>query len=196
MRTLAIALLSAALLSPLCRAELPRVGEPLPPLAIEDRGELLLAEDRPVFQPWQTDSSPAQPRVVQYLAARFSTSRINEPFTDALEAARLDPAHHQVITILNLDEALWGTRSLVLKELEKNKRQHPHAILVVDADGEGRNQWQLESAGSAILLVDAENTVQFFKQGTLTDAEIEQVLAALREAMPSAAAEGEDAPAR
>lgn len=181
MRILAALLLSAAL--PLALAAPPQVGQTLPSLTIEDKGELILAGDHIEFHPWQSDQLPAaMPQVIQYLAARLSTSKINEPFTDALSVAGLDAERYRVTTIINLDEALWGTSGFVIRELEKNKREHPHAVMVVDANGRGRATWDLEPANSAIILLNEAGTVQFFKQGALSEAEIEEVLGMLRAA--------------
>lgn len=157
-----------------------QVGNPLPQLAIADRGELLLENGERVFRPWNSGSGLGQVQVVQYLAATLSASKINEPFTDALSAAQLPPEQHRVTTILNLDEALWGSSGFVLRELTKNKELHPQAIIVADNAGTGLKTWQLQAESSAIAIVSAEGEVLYFKQGAMSPLEIETAIQLIR----------------
>lgn len=172
--------LMVILLAPLGYAGLPQPGEPLTPLSIEDKGELILEGEETAFRAWRLGDAEGYPQVVQYLAARLSASKINEPFTDTLGAAGLSHDHYRVTTIINLDDALWGTGGFVIRELEKNKRAHPHAIMVADAQGTGLAEWELERENSAIILLDASGIVRFFKQGALSDTEIAEVVQMLR----------------
>ena len=151
-------------------------GQPLPPLLIEDQGELLLENGRRHFQPWHSDSGLGQPQVIQYMAARISTSKLNEPLTDALQAAGFPPGQLRVTTILNLADAAWGTRGFVLGELESNKKKHPEAVLVADEAGAGLSHWQLAEKNSAIAVIAPDGAIALFHEGPLDKAGIDQVL--------------------
>ncbi len=151
-------------------------GQPLPPLLIEEQGELLLREGRRHFQPWHSDSGLGQPQVIQYMAAHMSTSKLNEPLTDALKAADFPPNSLRVTTILNLADAAWGTRGFVLGELESNKKKHPEAVLVADESGAGLQRWHLSARNSAIAVVAPDGAVALFHEGPLDRAGIDQVL--------------------
>ena len=155
-------------------------GQPLPPLLIEDQGELLLTEGRSHFQPWHSDSGLGQPQVIQYMAARMSTSKLNEPLTDALKDAGFPPDQLRVTTILNLADAAWGTRGFVMGELESNKKTHPDAILVADESGAGLRHWQLQEKNSAIAVVAPDGAIALFHEGPLDVAGIDQVLTMLQ----------------
>ena len=155
-------------------------GQPLPPLLIEDQGELLLTEGRSHFQPWHSDSGLGRPQVIQYMAARMSTSKLNEPLNDALKDAGFPPGQLRVTTILNLADAAWGTRGFVMGELESNKKMHPDAVLVADESGAGLRHWQLQEKNSAIAVVAPDGAIALFHQGPLDVAGIDQVLGLIR----------------
>lgn len=155
-------------------------GQPLPPLHIESQGELLLQDGRRQFQSWHSDSGLGQPQVIQYMAARVSTSKLNEPLTDALKSAAFPPGTVRVTTILNLADAAWGTRGFVLGELESNKKKHPEAVLVADEAGAGLQQWQLAAKNSAIAVVAPDGAIALFHEGPLDSAGIDQVLAMIQ----------------
>lgn len=156
-------------------------GQPLPPLLIDDQGELLLQDGRRHFQPWHSDSGLGQPQVIQYMAARMATSKLNEPLTDALQEAAFPPGQLRVTTILNLADAAWGTRAFVLGELESNKKKHPDAVLVADESGAGLTHWQLAAKNSAIAVIAPDGAIALFHEGPLDQAGIDQVLGMIQD---------------
>jgi YtfJ family uncharacterized protein len=98
------------------------------------------------------------------------------PFTDKLKTDIPQGAFLST-TILNLDEAMWGTSALVVSELKSNKKEFPNAVLVADEDGVGLSKWQLESENSAVIVTDPQGVVRYFKQGAMSAAEIESTVA-------------------
>ena len=110
------------------------------------------------------------------MAATRSASNINMPFTDRMKTD-LPQGAFLSTTILNLDEAMWGTSGLVVSELKSNKKEFPNAILVADEDGAGLKAWQLEKENSAVIVTDPQGVVRYFKQGAMSAAEIDSALA-------------------
>lgn len=158
-------------------------GEPLPPLAIERLGEILLEGDDTRYARWDSMGLDGQRvQVLQYLAARNSARAINKPFTDRLERSGIPLDHYHVTTIVNLDDALFGTRGFVISELEKNKRRYHRSTIVADEAGRGLEAWGLAKGSSAIIILGADARVQFFREGAMSDAEIEKALALVRAA--------------
>lgn len=176
MRILAIA---ASLMMPLAFAGDSLLGKRLADLSILDRGELVLAGDEVTYQPWRYPQEPGRVHVVQYLAATQAASEINEAFTDRMKTD-LPQGQFLSTTIVNLDEAMWGTGGFVVSKLKSNKLQFPGAVLVADADGLGRKQWQLEKKSSAVIVADPSGLVRFFKQGAMSAEEIESTLAMVK----------------
>ena len=160
------------------------VGEKLPPLQIADIGECLIKGDEAVFKPWQSSQLLGKVHLVEYMAARAGIDKVQQPLYTAIKAAQLPPENFGLAKLVNADDALLGTSGMVAPEVRKSKKQLPQEIFVVDAAGAGRAQWQLQEKGSAVAIVDAAGTVLFFKEGALTDAEIAQAIALIRQHLP------------
>jgi len=157
----------------------PVPGAPLPELAIDERGELVMAGEDFSFQPWRSTEHPGTVHAIQYFGATMSNRDLYKPFTDAIEQ-QFEPGSVHVTTVLNLDAALWGTTGLVLSELKKNKRQYPEATMVVDEEGIGVDVWQLGEEGAGLFILDRTGTLRFFKRGPLDDAELASALSLIR----------------
>lgn len=165
----------ACLLTPFAQANDILPGNRLPDLDIAEKGELVLAGDEVGYRTWNYPQQPGKVHVLQYMAATRAASNINMPFTDRMKTD-LPQGAFLSTTILNLDEAMWGTSGLVVSELKSNKKEFPNAVLVADADGVGRKQWQLEEENSAVIVTDPQGVVRYFKQGAMSEEEIESTL--------------------
>lgn len=162
------------LLSTLTRAESPAVDSMLPPLKIEERGELHLEGDDINYKPWTSARNPGQVHIVQYLAATRAASKVYRPFTDKLADNYTHEDFH-VTTIVNLDDAMWGTGGIVVSEVEDSKREFPHSTLVLDENGSGRSGWSLEKKGAALAILNKDGTVLHFTQQPMDDAVLQQL---------------------
>lgn len=172
------ALILALLCSGVFAAE-PTVDSPLPTLNIMERGELTMSDDEFTFTPWRSDANLGKVQVFQYFGATMSDSKIFEPFTDLLQES-LEPGTVHVTTVLNLDAAMWGTTGFVISELEKNKRQHPDATMVVDDKGTGLVEWDLGETGSGLIITDAKGVVKYFTRKSLSEEELTAALELVR----------------
>lgn len=152
-------------------------GKPLPPLRVESMGEILLEGERMRYAAWNSAGLQGAPvQVIQYMAARLSSKSMNQPFTDRLKASGFPPDSYHVTTIVNLDDALFGTRKFVLSELEANKRRYYLSSIVADEHGLGLAAWQLAPKSSAIIILGSDGHVRFFRDGPMSEAEIEAAL--------------------
>ena len=164
-------------------------GRTLPPLAVNDIGELVLRDDELEYSPWNSsDMAAGRVHVIQYMAARLSAKSMNESFTDRLKASELSLDHYHVTTIVNVDDAMFGTRGIVMAELESNKRRYFRSTIVADARGEGLRVWSLRPRSSAIIILDPEHRVRFFRQGALSEQEIEAAMELVRKGVAELAA--------
>jgi YtfJ family uncharacterized protein len=175
-----VLLLVASLLAPLALAGDIAPGGRLPDLSIADRGELVLNGDDVGYQAWSYPQTPGKVHVLQYMAATKAASEINKPFTDRMKTD-LPKGAFISTTIVNLDEAMWGTGGFVVGELKSNKARFPSAVLVADENGAGLKQWQLDSKSSAVIVTDPQGAVRYFKQGPMSSAEIDSALALVRQ---------------
>lgn len=149
------------------------VGQPLPPLDIADGGECIVDGDRAVFRPWQSSAMSGRVQVLEYVAARAGVDKVHRPFYAALKAADYPADKIGITRIVNADDAVFGTGGMVASALKSNRLESPDRdTLVLDADGKGRDHWQLQRNGVAIAILDADGVVRFFRQGGMSDDEV------------------------
>jgi YtfJ family uncharacterized protein len=155
-------------------------GKPVAPVAIADRGELLLHNGDFSYRPWNSAELAGKVRVIQYIAGRTSAKKKNSLLIAAVKEAALPNDRFQPTTIVNTDDAIPGSGFFVRGKIEKNKRHYPWAQFIVDSDGLGRRAWRLPEESSSIVVLDQAGRVQWAKDGALTPQEVDQVIALLR----------------
>jgi YtfJ family uncharacterized protein len=155
-------------------------GKPLPPLTIEARGELLLEQGEYRFTPWQLPGGLGKPHIVQYMPGTMKARDQTRPFTDALEEQiPYDKIH--MTSVINLDQAMWGTTGFVIGKLESNKERYPASTIVLDEEGLGQQAWALSPKQAVVVILDAGGSVLFFKEGAFSEQDIEETLSLLRQ---------------
>ena len=157
------------------QADTPILNSALPQLAIEDRGQMLLDGDSISYAPWSSDINPGTVHVLQYVAATRSASKAYGPFTDKLAEA-FSPEDFHVTTIINLDDAVWGTAGFVVSEVEDSKRKYPKSTLVLDENGAGIKGWDLSKKGFALAILDKQGSVLFFTQKPMAEGDLENMV--------------------
>ncbi len=153
-------------------------GSTIPALSIKNKGELFLKQDDFSYSPWSSNSLNGKVTVTQYLGATMKANKINQHFQDAYDAAAINfPLDkHQIITILNLEDAMWGTSGFVTSELKKNKQKYPSSRLVVDKNGIGQQTWKLKKNSYAVIVTDKNSNVLFFKDDRLSETDVQLIL--------------------
>ncbi|USD64984.1 YtfJ family protein [Vibrio sp. SCSIO 43136] len=157
------------------------VGETIPAASVAKHGELMLEGDKIAYQAWDSANLTGKVRVVQAIAGRKSAKKLNAPLIDAIIAAELPNDKYQTTTVINQDDAMWGTSSFVKSSAEDSKKEFNWSSIVLDKDGTAFKAWELAEESSAIFVVDQQGTVLFAKEGALTEAEISQVLATVEQ---------------
>ncbi|MGR5119394.1 YtfJ family protein [Vibrio astriarenae] len=143
-------------------------------------GELLLDQDKIKYQSWNTEQMLGKVRVIQAIAGRSAAKEMNAPLMAAITAADFAEDSYQTTTIINQDDALWGTGSFVKSSAEDSKKEFPWSSMVLDSDGLAANAWQLEEKSSAIIVQDKQGKILFIKEGALSEEEIQQVLSLIQ----------------
>jgi hypothetical protein len=174
----ALVLGACLLVAPLVHAL--QAGQALPPLQVEKLGEIVVNGEDSSFRPWQSAALPDRLHIVQYLAARLSARKLSKPFTDRLEKSGIPYARYHISTVVNLDDALFGTRGMVLSELEKNKRKYALSTIVADETGRGRELWGLQESSSAVIILDTTGSVLYVHEGAMLEEDIQRALAVVR----------------
>ena len=148
----------------------------VPAVGVNDKGELLLQQDKFSYKNWNSAQLSGKVRVIQHIAGRSSAKQMNAALVEAIKAAKLPHDRYQTTTIVNTDDAIPGTGMFVRSSIESNKQQYPWSQFIVDDKGNVQRAWQLQQGGSAIVVLDKRGTVKFVKDGPLTQEEVQQVV--------------------
>ncbi|MGF1762423.1 YtfJ family protein [Aliivibrio kagoshimensis] len=159
------------------------IGENVPPVEVQSHGELIIQDSEIIYQEWQSSMMLGKVRVIQAIAGRSSAKKMNAPLMTAITAKKFPITDYQTTTIINQDDAIWGTGGFVLSKAEDSKLEFSWSSLIVDEDGVVAQSWQLESDSSAIIVQDKNGNILFFKQGSLNDDEIAKVLTLIEQAI-------------
>ncbi|MEF3088687.1 YtfJ family protein [Raoultella scottii] len=154
-------------------------GQRVAPVGIADRGELILDNDKFSYKNWNSSQLAGKVRVVQHIAGRTAAKEKNATLIEAIKAAKLPHDRYQTTTIVNTDDAIPGSGMFVRSSIESNKQLYPWSQFIVDSNGLARKAWQLQEESSAIVVLDKDGRVQWAKDGTLTQDEVQQVVALL-----------------
>lgn len=164
-------------------------GAELPDVTINKKGELRIDNDSISYAPWGIgEAKVGIPKIVFHIPARMSSQSIIDPMTERLEAEDFGEDRFQAITVVNLDDALWGTSGIVASELEKNKRKHPEATIVADDGSRALKAWGLERKATYFILLDAEDRVIHWHEGQMKQADIETFIELIKAQLDQAEA--------
>ncbi|WP_447527794.1 YtfJ family protein [Vreelandella sp. TE19] len=151
-------------------------GEPVTPVRVADRGELVLSDGALRYQAWDSAELSGHVGVVLHVAGRLSAKDLNTPIIEAIEAADFPNERFQTTTIINTDDAVFGSAMFVRRSVESSKRDVPTVQFVVDESSAVQNAWNLERGGSAVVVHDDAGRVRFAKDGPLTLYEVNHVM--------------------
>ena len=174
-----------SLISPAVLALNLSIGSPIPSVQISDLGQLNLQQEKIRYTPWASQNLAGKVVIIQAMAGRSSAKEMNAPMIEAIKAAKFNPNHYLTLTIVNQDDAIWGTGAFVKSSLEDSKKEYPHSAFVLDAEGVAAKAWQLAKKSSAIILLDQQGVVRFAKDGALSQEEIQTVITTAKRLMPS-----------
>lgn len=95
-------------------------GKTVTPVYIQEGGELLLNSDDEIhYQKWNSTQLAGKVRIIQYIAGRKSAKKKNSLLIKAVEAANFPQDRFQPTTIVNTDDAIFGTGYFVVGKIEK-----------------------------------------------------------------------------
>lgn len=156
-------------------------GEQAPKVSVTSHGEVMVAQDDITYHNWDSASMVGKTRVIQAIAGRSAAKALNKPMIDAIIQADFPQDKYQTTTIVNQDDAIWGTSSFVKSSAEDSKREFPHSSIVLDENGAVAKAWDLEPKTSMIAVQDKNGNILWAKEGELTSTEVNQVITLLKE---------------
>lgn len=156
------------------------VGKTVPNIAVSSYGEIVLNGDDTAYQTWNNEQLLGKVRVIHAIAGRSSSKKMNSPLMAALTAAKFPTDSYQTTTIINQDDAIWGTGSFVKSSAEESKQEFPWSSMVLDENGSVANAWELAEESSAIIVQDKQGKILFAHEGALDDTQVQQVLGLIK----------------
>lgn len=100
----------------------------------------------------------------------------NNAFSDALRNKKFDLEKYGSVAIINM-AATWMPNFAIEKSLKAKQKKYPNALYVKDKHKVLVKHWGLADDSSDILIIDKTGKVLYYKEGKLSQSEIEKVLA-------------------
>ena len=171
------------------------VGQKLPSITVTDKGVMvprtkvqngkMVLDGKDIsYAPWKLEDGSGRVRTIYHLAGRIGIDDKNKDFIDALIAAKLPEylpdSPYKTITILNLDDTFMGTHGIASGKFETSQRNFPHAIYVADEKSVAQTAWGLKRKESAVIVLDKDGTVLFFKEGKLSPEDVAKAVGIIK----------------
>lgn len=151
-------------------------GQPVPPVYIADKGEMVLNQGDIHYQRWSSQTLTGKVRLVIHVAGRLSAKNQSQPLIQAIQQARLPRDRFQTTTIVNTDDALPGSAIFVVRSIAASKKAAPWQQFIIDSSGITAHSWHLQPEGASVVVIDSRGIVRFAKDGALSDADIAIVI--------------------
>lgn len=152
------------------------LGQHLPLAVVIDQGVIHYANGDFSYQPWNSATLTGKVRVLLHLAGRLSAKDENAPLTAKLQSADFPNDRFQTTLIVNTQDAIPGSGIFVRASLKASKKQSPWSQFIIDSSGEARRTWQLKPGGSAVVVIDKQGNIRFYKEGALSPQEVNKVM--------------------
>ncbi len=163
------------------------LGALLPKVGVAEQGELLYQNNEFSYKFWNSAQLKGKVHLVQHMAARTSASELNAAMIESVKGANLPEKYYQTTTIVNGDDALFGSVAYSRNWLENNKKMSPASQFILDSHGDVRRAWGLQAKSSAIVVLDTRGRIRYIKEGALTLQDIQQVIDLLHRLLPRGA---------
>lgn len=169
-------MIAAVLLPQFAFAHNIEINTALPAIKVVEHGEITLKGEEIEYQPWDTAQLLGKTRVLQMIAGRSSAKALNEELMAAITKENFSPQAYQTTTVINQDDAIWGTARFVKSSAEDSKKEFSWSSMVLDANGLAAKSWGLTPESSTIVVQNAEGHVLFVKEGKLSSTEVSDVI--------------------
>jgi YtfJ family uncharacterized protein len=130
--------------------------------------------------PWQ--SSMLRDKVWTLFYVDPDKKDINGKLEDALKAQKFPAERYGSLAVINMD-ATWLPNAVIASSLKKKQEEFPSTIYVKDMKKVLVSQWKLTDDDYNVLVFDKEGKLKFFQSGTLSDSDIERVIAVIKASM-------------
>lgn len=175
-----LAIAFVAIIPTLVHANNLKMNTTLPAVTVTNKGELILNNNSITYQPWSSAKLVGKTHIIMAIAGRASAKEINAQLVNAISTAKFPQQKYQTTTIINQDDAIWGTSSFVKSAAEESKKQYPWSSIVLDSNGNVQKSWDLQKESSAIIVLDKNAKILFIHEGALNQQQLQQVIALVK----------------
>lgn len=161
-------------------AQQPSLNETLPELTIDDKGELLLKGGEFSYGSWTAGGNRGEVQVLQYIPGTLGGKKLFKSFTDMLKV-EFPTGSLQVTTIINMDDAMWGTSGMINSEIQTNKEKFPSSTFVLDKEGIGNKVWELGKKGAVLAVIDKTGSVIYLTREAISEQGVIAAMAIVKE---------------
>ena len=169
---------------PLPQVTIEKKGQMVPEYEIKN-GRMVFKEDSNItYRKWSSTELTGKIRTVYHVAARDGIEEINQPYIDALIESNLPEtlpdSPYKTMTILNASDSLWGTAGIASGRFEDSQKKFAYAYYVNDEEGIIQKTWGLKKNSTAVIILDTEGTVIYFKEGKMSSEDIQKAVALIK----------------
>lgn len=168
-------------ISPLSIAHNIQLNQPLPKVTITKDGELITKSGEISYKTWHSSSLVGKVRILNHFAGKGDVKEKNSALITAIRQAHFDRSRYQTTTIINADEATFGTGVFVKSKAKKGKLSNPHSQVILDQQSSAKKAWQLKSNDNFVVVLDKNAKVKFVFDGKLSTNQINQVITLVKE---------------
>lgn len=155
-------------------------GQPVPPVYIADKGEMVIEHDEVNYQRWNSQTLTGKVRLLIHVAGRLSAKEQSAGLIEAIQQANLPRQGFQTTTIVNTDDALPGSGLFVVRSIASSKKAAPWQQFIIDNSGVTAHSWQLKPGNAAVAVIDRQGKVHFAKDGALSAEDVAVIISQLR----------------
>ena len=152
-------------------------GAQLPEIEISAKGKIILKDGKVQYVPWSSrEICGEKPVVFYYMPAKISSDGAFTLLNDEIALRGLSAPHNYVsVTIVNVDQAVWGTSRLAYAAVEKNKKDNPNDEIVVDERGDAMSKWNIDLSAVALIIMDGSGRLSYFHAGWPLQSDVEEI---------------------
>ncbi len=130
------------------------------------------ARDNPVWIPYFGK------KVLIILYNDVDVADQNDPFANAVKAAKIPHTKIQPIGIANMKDAPWKPNTVIRYMARRKIKQYPGTVILTDPKYILRDAWGLGNCNqkSVLILIGKDKKVHYYKKGKLTTGESKKAL--------------------
>ena len=170
---LAVAFLTLGLSLPV-GAEI-RLGEPLPPVLLEEDGGGQLDGS-----PWNSSSLTEKLHILMYVDP--DEVGVNAHVEDALAQQNLDQEKIRSIAVINM-AATWKPNFAIDIILKGKQEKFPNTLYIRDLQGELVKKWGLSDDSYHVLLLGTKGEVLFSAGDALSEVQVKELISIITETL-------------